>query len=53
MGVTSTETPLPLPSFQIRGVAPKVAMMDAGIAWLFEQLQQAAQVEQAPRKKRR
>jgi DNA-binding transcriptional LysR family regulator len=53
LGVTSRETPLPLPSFQIRAVAPKVAMMDAGIAWLFEQLQEAAQVERTLRKKRR
>jgi DNA-binding transcriptional LysR family regulator len=40
--VKSTEAPLRLPRFQIRAVAPKVAMMDAGIVWLLGMLQQAA-----------
>jgi DNA-binding transcriptional LysR family regulator len=37
-GVTSVEAPLPFDRFPIRLVAPKVAMMDAGIAWLFESI---------------
>lgn len=34
-GVTSVEAPLPFDRFRIRLIAPKVAMMDAGVAWLF------------------
>jgi DNA-binding transcriptional LysR family regulator len=42
-GVTGVEAPLPLRRFQIRAIAPKVAMMDAGLAWLFDLLGGAAQ----------
>lgn len=34
-GVTSVEAPLPFDRFRISAIAPRVAMMDAGIAWLF------------------
>ncbi len=34
-GVVSLESPLPLPGFRLNAVAPKVALMDAGLAWLF------------------
>jgi DNA-binding transcriptional LysR family regulator len=37
-GVTSVAPPLPFESFRIRAIAPKAAMMDAGIAWLFDRL---------------
>ena len=37
-GVTSSEAPLPLSLFRIRAIAPRVAMMDAGLAWLFDAL---------------
>jgi hypothetical protein len=43
--VVSAPVPVALPRFQIRAVAPKVAMMDAGIAWLFAELRQAAEGE--------
>lgn len=34
-GVLCLEAPLELPSFSVNAVAPEVAMMDAGLAWLF------------------
>lgn len=34
-GVVTVEAPLPLPRFRLNAVVPKVAMMDAGLAWLF------------------
>jgi DNA-binding transcriptional LysR family regulator len=37
-GVVGVEPPLPLAGFRIRAVAPKVALMDAGLAWLFGRL---------------
>ena len=39
-GVVSSKPPfpLPVPGSRIRAVAPKVAMMDAGVAWLFNTL---------------
>ncbi|TIM10100.1 LysR family transcriptional regulator [Mesorhizobium sp.] len=43
-GVLSLDAPLPLPGFRLNAVAPKVAMMDAGVAWLFDLLaEQTAQ----------
>jgi DNA-binding transcriptional LysR family regulator len=44
-GVVSTEAPLRLPRFRIRAIAPKVALMDAGLAWLFEVLRETAEVD--------
>ena len=35
-GVVSVEAPLRLPRFQIRAITQKVALADAGLAWLFE-----------------
>jgi hypothetical protein len=32
------EAPLPLGRFRLTAIAPKVAMMDAGLAWLFDRL---------------
>ena len=40
-GVVSTEAPLPLDRFRVRAIAPTVAMMDAGVAWLFNALGKA------------
>ena len=37
-GVVGTEAPLTLPRFQLSAIAPKVALMDAGLAWLFDLL---------------
>lgn len=57
-GVVGLDTPLPLGRFRLRAVAPRVAMMDAGLAWLFDVLgrvEQAAQKrhKRSPRRKRR
>jgi len=40
-GIVGRESPTPLPRFRLNAVAPKVAMMDAGVAWLFERLCEA------------
>jgi DNA-binding transcriptional LysR family regulator len=37
-GILSLAAPLSLPGFRINAVTPKAAMMDAGVAWLFELL---------------
>jgi hypothetical protein len=34
-GLIGTTAPFPVRKFQLRAVAPKVAMMDAGVEWLF------------------
>jgi DNA-binding transcriptional LysR family regulator len=51
-GVASRPAPLPLPCSRIRVVAPKVAMMDAGLVWLFEAILVHAQVERPLLKRR-
>jgi DNA-binding transcriptional LysR family regulator len=50
-GLVGVEPPLPLTGFRIRAVAPKVALMDAGLAWLFDRLK--ANVKQSPARRRR
>lgn len=52
-GVTSTEAPLPLSLFRIRAIAPRVAMTDAGLAWLFDVVAKAAQVAVTARRRSR
>ena len=37
--VSATEPPIPLLSAPIRAIAPKVAMMDAGLAWLLDTIE--------------
>ena len=32
------DSPVPLPTFRLNAIAPKVAMMDAGVSWLFKLL---------------
>jgi DNA-binding transcriptional LysR family regulator len=41
-GLVAREVPLKLRKFQIRAAAPKVALMDVGLAWLFDELHAAA-----------
>jgi DNA-binding transcriptional LysR family regulator len=36
LGLQSVAAPLPLPGFQISAVATRAALMDAGVAWVFE-----------------
>jgi DNA-binding transcriptional LysR family regulator len=43
-GVVAVEAPMSLDSFRIRAVVPKVALMDAGVAWLFTTLEEAMHV---------
>ncbi len=52
-GVTSVPAPLPFDRFPVRLIAPKVAMMDAGIAWLFDRLATAWEVATTSRPTRR
>lgn len=37
-GVVAVEPPLPLERFRLNAVAPRVALMDMGLAWLFDLL---------------
>lgn len=37
-GVVAVEAPLPLGRFRLTAIAPKAAMMDAGLAWFFDVL---------------
>jgi DNA-binding transcriptional LysR family regulator len=50
-GLASAKAPLPLRRFQIRTIAPKVALMDAGLAWLFETMRDAVQADRPTRAK--
>jgi DNA-binding transcriptional LysR family regulator len=52
-GAVSAPAPLSLPLFQIRAIAPKAAMMDAGLAWLFDAMRDAVQVKRPAGRKRR
>ena len=46
--VVAREAPLPLRRFRLNAVAPKVAMMDRGLAWLFDLLARAEQASPKP-----
>lgn len=46
-GVVCAAAPLPLIHSRIRAIAPKAALMDAGVAWLFDRLGKAVQPENA------
>ena len=48
--VVAVEAPLPLGRFRLTAIAPKAAMMDAGLAWFFNVL---AEAEPAPRANKR
>jgi DNA-binding transcriptional LysR family regulator len=52
-GLVSRELPLRLPTFAIRAIAPKVAMMDAGLAWMFGLVREATEGERAVRSRRK
>ena len=51
-GVVSTEAPLRLPGFRLRAIAPRVALMDAGLAWLFRTLRDTVQAERPVARKK-
>ncbi len=42
-GVVGTEAPVSLGCFRLNAVAPKVAMMDLGLVWLFDRLESVGQ----------
>jgi DNA-binding transcriptional LysR family regulator len=42
-GVVGIDAPVPLGHFNINSIVPKVAMMDAGLAWLVGLLKQTGQ----------
>lgn len=46
--IVARESPVPLPRFSINAVAPKAALADAGLAWVFGAL---AKVQQTPKKR--
>jgi DNA-binding transcriptional LysR family regulator len=48
--VVTVEAPLPLGRFRLTAIAPKAAMMDAGVAWFFNVL---AETEPGPRDNKR
>jgi DNA-binding transcriptional LysR family regulator len=50
-GVVGLEAPLPLGRFRLNAVAPKAAMMDMGLTWLFDVLGRAEQA--APKRHKR
>ena len=51
--VVSREVPLRLRAFSIQAAVPKVALMDAGLAWLFDAICEAAQGDRGARGRRR
>lgn len=52
-GLATTEPPWPLLSAPIRAVTTKAAMLDAGVAWLFEMLSTSVPAADRPRLSRR
>jgi DNA-binding transcriptional LysR family regulator len=46
-GVLGLDAPLPLPTSRLNAIAPKVAMMDAGLVWLFDLLAKSTSQTQA------
>jgi len=51
--VVSREVPLRLRAFTIKAAVPKVALMDAGLAWLFEAVCEVVQIGRGARAGRR
>jgi len=50
-GIVAVDAPLSLPTFRLNAVAPKVAMMDEGLTWLFGLLAKAETVVPPNRKR--
>jgi DNA-binding transcriptional LysR family regulator len=50
-GIVGRDPPVTLPRFRLNAVTPKVAMMDAGVAWLFELLDGEATRDKRRRKR--
>lgn len=47
-GLTTVNAPLPLPRFKLSAMAPRAAMMDAGLSWLFGMLSSVCEVDRPP-----
>jgi DNA-binding transcriptional LysR family regulator len=43
-GVVAVDAPLPLRRFRLHIVAPKVALMDAGLSWLIKLIEQTVRL---------
>lgn len=52
-GVVCTEAPLSLAHSGLNAVASKAAMMDAGLAWLFDKVAAPSQPKRSPARKRK
>jgi hypothetical protein len=50
-GVVALQAPLPLGRFRLHAIAPKAAMIDMGLSWLFGALGQTEQAAPKPRKR--
>lgn len=50
-GIVAVDAPLSLPTFRLNAVAPKVAMMDEGLTWLFDLLARTETVVPPNRKR--
>lgn len=48
-GIVAAPPPLGLPVYAMRAIMPKVALMDAGVAWLYAQLAGPKPARQARR----
>jgi DNA-binding transcriptional LysR family regulator len=48
LGVVAVDAPLPLRRFRLHLVAPKVALMDAGLSWLVNLIEQTARTPTGP-----
>ena len=51
--VVSREVPLRLRAFTIKAAVPKVALMDSGLAWLFDVMGEAVQGSRGAKVRRR
>jgi DNA-binding transcriptional LysR family regulator len=43
-GIVGQDAPLPLPRFRLNAVVPKAAMLDAGLAWLLDLVEEASEM---------
>lgn len=50
-GIEVREAPVPLESFQLHAIAPQVALMDAGLAWLLDEISACAPGKPVARRK--
>lgn len=51
-GAVALTNPLVPTAFELNAIVPRVALMDAGLTWLYHLLEKAAQADQQPRNRR-